>query len=95
MSLMIEAPAARAARATSALVVSIEIGILIEPESAWTTGITRASSSSSETGSAPGRLDSPPRSSRSAPWAAKRLANATASADRRFGRRRKSYRASG
>src|SRR5688572_9363347 len=36
------------------------------------TGITRSSSSRSETGSAPGRVDSPPTSSRSAPSNASR-----------------------
>ena len=51
---MIVAPASRARRATSALVVSIEIGTVSSVANASTTGITRRSSSASETGSAPG-----------------------------------------
>src|SRR5512135_633638 len=79
MSLMIAAPASRARRATSALVVSTEIGAPTRGASASTTGTTRRSSSSAETGSAPGRLDSPPMSSRSAPSSTRRRACATAS----------------
>ena len=74
MSLMIAAPAASAWRATSALVVSTEIGTSVRPARPRTTGITRASSSSSDTGFAPGRLDSPPMSRKSAPSAARRSA---------------------
>ncbi len=50
--------------------VSIEIGTAVRPASPSTTGITRASSRSSDTGSAPGRVDSPPMSIRSAPASA-------------------------
>src|ERR1035437_9995200 len=64
------APAASAARATAALDVSIEIcaGVPSSTRPA-TTGTTRRSSSPSVTGSAPGRVDSPPMSRISAPSA--------------------------
>ena len=64
-SLISEAPAPTAASATSSLVVSMET--LTWPASASITGITRRSSSSTGTGSAPGRVDSPPTSTISAP----------------------------
>ena len=64
-SLIREAPAPTAASATSSLVVSIDTRTW--PARASTTGITRRSSSSVGTGSAPGRVDSPPTSTRSAP----------------------------
>ena len=77
MSLMMDAPASMARRATSALVVSIEIGTsTVRGDHASTAGTTRRISSSNETGSAPGRLDSPPMSSRSAPSATSRAASA-------------------
>ena len=57
-----EAPASIAARATSAFDVSIEIGTSTCARSFSITGITRRNSSSSATGSAPGRVDSPPTS---------------------------------
>ena len=49
------------------------------PAARRSTGSTRDSSSSAETGSAPGRVDSPPMSIRSAPSASMRSAAATAS----------------
>ena len=67
------APARRAAAATSAFDVSIEIcaradiGIARRTASPSITGTTRRSSSPAETGSAPGRVDSPPMSRISAP----------------------------
>src|SRR5579864_641210 len=61
------APAASACRATSALDVSTESITADCSASARTTGSTRCNSSSSETGCEPGRVDSPPMSSRSAP----------------------------
>ena len=66
-SLMSAAPAARARRATSAFIVSTEMGTPTRPASASTTGRTRRSSSSSDTGSEPGRVDSPPMSTSAAP----------------------------
>src|SRR4051794_2756337 len=65
-SLTIDAPAASAARATPALAVSIETQAP-DPANGSTTGRTRRSSSASSTGSAPGRVDSPPTSTTSAP----------------------------
>ena len=59
-------PAAEACRAISALVVSIEIGDLELPAIASTTGMTRVLFQEG-TGSAPGRVDSPPTSRMSAP----------------------------
>src|ERR1700722_17283423 len=64
-SLISDAPACTAASATTSLVVSIDT--LTWPASASITGITRRSSSAVETGSAPGRVDSPPTSTMSAP----------------------------
>ena len=61
------APRARASSATSALVVSTESGTATPPCQARRPASTRRSSSSSETGSDPGRVDSPPRSSRFGP----------------------------
>ena len=66
-SLTREAPARSAASATAGFIVSIETRTA--PASASTTGMTRASSSSWGTGSAPGRVDSPPTSTMSAPSA--------------------------
>ncbi len=76
-SLMIVAPAANAASMTAALRVSIDT---VTPcsASAATTGRTRRSSSSSGTSTAPGRVDSPPTSTMSAPSAASRKPCATA-----------------
>ncbi|MDC4227963.1 MAG: hypothetical protein MPW15_27965 [Candidatus Manganitrophus sp.] len=78
-SLIIEAPASIARRATSDLVVSIEIGGIASCfASRSTTGTTRRISSSTETGVAPGRVDSPPMSIRSAPSPSIRSACSTA-----------------
>ena len=68
MSFTIEAPASIAARATTALRVSTETGMSGSSWSIrWITGTTPSDSSSAETGSDPGRLDSPPMSTMSAP----------------------------
>ena len=69
MSLMISAPASSAASATSSFCVSIEIGILSRPRRPCKTGSTCASSSSAGVPQLPGRVDSPPISSKSAPAA--------------------------
>ena len=71
-SLTSPAPAAIAARATAALVVSIETSGRVGQSLAAmpsSTGSTRRSSSSATTGCAPGRVDSPPMSRMSAPSA--------------------------
>src|SRR3954470_24377993 len=60
-SLTIVAPASSARFATSALVVSIEMRTP-SPASVSITGMTRATSSETLTGWAPGRVDSPPMS---------------------------------
>src|SRR4051812_36293934 len=65
-SLTISAPASSAVSATATFDVSIEIGFPSDPRPA-STGATRASSSSAVTARAPGRVDSPPTSSRSVP----------------------------
>src|SRR5271165_4981290 len=75
MSLTISAPAARAWRAVSALYVSIDknrSGNRLRRR--LTTGMTRRSSSSTGTGSDPGRDDSPPTSRMTAPSPAIRSA---------------------
>src|SRR3989442_453459 len=72
------APAAMAARATGALRVSTEIGPSRRRASCSITGTTRAISSSTVTGVAPGRVDSPPTSSSSQPSAMSRSAWAMA-----------------
>src|ERR1035438_7377078 len=72
------APACNAARATAGFVVSTESGILTRDPSCSTTGITRCHSSVSPTGSAPGRVDSPPMSRISAPCATSSSACSTA-----------------
>ena len=64
-----DAPAAMAASATTAFVVSIEIGTSVASRRPRITARTRASSTSADTGSDPGRVDSPPTSSTSAPSA--------------------------
>ncbi len=64
-SLISDAPASAAASATAPLVVSTDTRTW--PASASTTGITRRNSSSRATGAAPGRVDSPPTSTMSAP----------------------------
>ena len=67
MSLTIRAPRRKHSAATLGLYVSIESGTLTLLTSSAMTGATRSSSSSSGVGSEPGRLLSPPMSSRSAP----------------------------
>jgi hypothetical protein len=79
MSLTTRAPAKIAWRATSALVVSIEIPSIPAWAKIRITGNTRESSSSTGTGSDPGRVDSPPMSIRSAPAANMRKAASAAS----------------
>src|SRR5918995_6098010 len=80
-SFTMEAPASRASRATCALLVSIEI--VASPASPETTGRTRSSSTPRGTGSAPGRVDSPPTSRMSAPSpASARPCSTAASASR-------------
>ena len=64
-SFTIVAPAASAASATGGFTVSTDSRT--RPASAWSTGTTRRSSSAAGTPWAPGRLDSPPTSMRSAP----------------------------
>ena len=67
-SFTISAPKSRAAFATAARLVSIEIPTLGNAVlTALITGKTRFISSSMPTGSAPGLVDSPPISSQSAP----------------------------
>src|SRR4029077_10055735 len=69
-SFTIKAPASIAAHATFAFDVSIEMGTSSFRRKFSITGITRRSSSSAVTGSAPGRADSPPTSIMRAPSAA-------------------------
>ena len=78
MSLTMVAPAFSAASATTAHVVSIDIGRSTASRTASTTGTTRDFSTSTGVGSAPGRDDAPPISITSMPQASKLLANATA-----------------
>ncbi len=73
MSFIILAPAFRVCRATSTLYVSILTGTDTSLASFSTTGTTRRSSSSTETGVEPGRVDSPPMSMMSAPSGANRF----------------------
>src|SRR5690606_18791536 len=82
-SLTRRAPASTAARATSALRVSIDTG-MPSAASARTTGMTRRSSSSTGTGSARGRVDSPPTSTQSAPSATTRCPWAMAASWSRY-----------
>src|SRR6266480_2852277 len=77
-SLMNPAPAALAARMTSALLVSTEMIAAVAARSRSITGMTRRNSSSAPTGSAPGRVDSPPTSMSAAPSAAMRTPCSTA-----------------
>ena len=78
MSLMTSAPASRASAAVAACRVSTDRGRSVAARRASSTGSSRSCSSAGVTGSAPGRVDSPPRSSRSAPSAASSRAWATA-----------------
>src|SRR5512132_1368397 len=82
-SLTTAAPASSAARATAAFVVSTLIGPLVVVARRATTGITRRSSSSTGTGAAPGRVDSPPTSRTSAPCSASSIPCATAASGSR------------
>jgi hypothetical protein len=77
------APAAIAARITSGLLVSIEIGTVTLATSCSITGMTRASSSSTSTSAAPGRVDSPPTSMIAAPSPAIATPRCTAAATSR------------
>src|SRR5690242_10026491 len=77
-SLTIVAPARSAASATAAFVVSTLIGTSTRAATSEMTGSTRAISVSASTGSAPGRVDSPPTSSTAAPAPASSQAWATA-----------------
>src|SRR6266581_5801350 len=77
MSLIIAAPAPIAARITSGFVVSTEMGTG-QARSPSSTGINRDSSCSADTLAAPGRLDSAPISTRSAPSSTSRCACAIA-----------------
>ena len=61
-SLIIPAPTAADSRITLAVLVSTETIAPSSRTSLSTTGTTRSSSSCSDTGSAPGRVDSPPTS---------------------------------
>src|SRR6267142_4564461 len=74
-SLIIEAPASSAARITAGRRVSTDTQ---RSRILSTTGMMRSSSSASETGAAPGRVDSPPTSTMSAPSSASRRACAIA-----------------
>src|SRR4051794_28206866 len=67
----------------AAFVVSTLIGTLVVAARRSTTGITRRSSSSAGTGAAPGRVDSPPTSRRSAPCPASSIPCATAASGSR------------
>ena len=78
MSLTTAAPASRAASATAALRVSMEMGTGMLFARASIRGRVRAISTSMETSSAPGRVDSPPTSSIPAPDAISASASATA-----------------
>ncbi len=78
ISLIIAAPASMASRATRDLRVSTEIGMEIRLASFSITGIIRRISSSTDTGSEKGRVDSPPISMISAPSATSFSAWATA-----------------
>ena len=77
------APRSSAARATSALYVSIDIGMVTRPASRSSTGSMRRRSSSADTSAAPGRVDSPPTSIRSAPASCIASAASTARAGSR------------
>src|ERR1700686_3873427 len=85
IELSMSPPARTAARKTSALNVSTEIAAPgARSRTARTTGIRRRSSSSRSIGSCPGRVDSAPMSSMSAPAARCSSACATASSLRGF-----------
>src|ERR1700731_2093728 len=77
-SLMMDEPASNAALATSDFEVSIEMRVSILGRNFWITGITRPNSSFTETGLAPGRVDSPPTSIMAAPSDPSSMPRATA-----------------
>jgi hypothetical protein len=77
-SLMMSAPASQAASMTSGLLVSMEMKICDSRRSASMTGMTRAISCAAVTGSASGRVDSPPMSMIRAPSSIMRRAWASA-----------------
>ncbi len=66
---MMDAPCSTQARATGAFMVSTDTGTSTADTTASTTWRMRESSSRSETGVAPGRVDSAPMSMMSAPSA--------------------------
>ena len=76
-SLMIEAPSSAAIAAVPAFIVSMLTG-MPRATSSRITGTTRRCSSSTGRRSAPGRVDSPPTSTMSAPLAISSAANPTA-----------------
>ena len=78
MSLTIVAPASNAASATSAQVVSTEIGTPTSALMTSTTLVTRSFSTETGVGSAPGLEEAPPMSMTSTPQASNSLANETA-----------------
>jgi len=80
-SFTMSAPAHNAARATAAFDVSMDMSPSHSPRNAATTGCVRAISCSTATGSAPGRVDSPPMSISSAPSAMRWRACASAAAN--------------
>src|SRR5260370_14125927 len=77
-SLTMVAPAATAATATSSLYVSMETGTFDSIDRRLTTSSVRVISSSVLTGTCPGRVDSPPTSSITAPSRTMRIPCATA-----------------
>src|SRR4051812_10655367 len=82
-SLTIDAPASSAAPATEDFRVSIEIGTSTSAARRLMTGTTRSISSFTGTRSEPGRVDSPPTSSRSAPCVASSTPRRTAASGSR------------
>src|SRR2546422_860880 len=78
------APASSAARATSAFIVSTEIGTRTAARTAPSTGSRRRRSSPAGTGIAPGRVDSAPTSSMRAPVATISAAASAARAGSRW-----------
>ncbi len=83
-SLIMAAPSATACSITSGRLVSTEMITSLSRATALTTGMTRRNSSSSGTGGAPGRVDSPPISTIAAPSAAMARARSAARAGSRY-----------
>ncbi len=77
-SLMISAPSSSAFAATPDLYVSTESGTVSRPCRRFRTGISRRSSSASDTRAEPGRMDSAPISMMSAPSSSSSMARANA-----------------